>query len=94
MSRSGRSWRQVEAEHRHAVGTLQRGLAQDFFLRCFLGLLRFSIIIFDEGVPAEEVPHNLFEHFPRDDKVFMVAPKIMIFTENLCFSCFFRARTL
>ena len=36
-------------------------------------------------LPEGEVPQNLFEHFPGGDKVFMVARKIMIFIENLCF---------
>ena len=39
-------------------------------------------------LPDGEVPQNLFEHFPSDDKVFMVAPKIMIFKGHLWFSCF------
>ena len=41
-----------------------------------------------EVLPEGEVPQNLFEHFPGDVKVFMVAPKIMIFTGNLCFRLF------
>ena len=34
-------------------------------------------------MPEGEVPQNLFDHFPSGIKVFMVAPKITIFTENL-----------
>ena len=45
-------------------------------------------------LPEGEVLQNLFEHFPSCDKVFMVAPKIMIFIENLCFFVVFRARTV
>ena len=39
-------------------------------------------------LPEGEVPQKIFEDFPRKDKVFMVAPKIMIFIENLCFRLF------
>ena len=39
-------------------------------------------------LPEGEVPQNLFEHFPSDIKVFMVAPKIMCFIENLSFRLF------
>ena len=39
-------------------------------------------------LPEREVPQNLFEHFPNYVKVFMVAPKIMIFIENLGFRLF------
>ena len=39
-------------------------------------------------LPEGEVPQNLFEHFPNWIKVFMVTPKIMIFTENLRFRLF------
>ena len=36
-------------------------------------------------MPQGEVPQNLFEHLPGNDKVFIVAPKIMIFIDKLCF---------
>ena len=42
-------------------------------------------------LPKGEVPQNLFEHFPGCFKVFMVAQKIMIFIENLCFRLFLDA---
>ena len=38
--------------------------------------------------PEGEASQKLFEHFPNADKVFMVAPKIMIFIENLCVRLF------
>ena len=38
ISRSGRSWRQVEAELKCNIFTLQPGFARDFFLRIFLGV--------------------------------------------------------
>ena len=67
---------------------------------CNLDLLEISSYEFSWGygrsivkylrkvLPEGEVPQNLFEHFPNDAKVFMVAPKIMIFIENLCFRLF------
>ena len=38
VSRPGRCLRQVEAEHRYTVGTLQLGFSRDFLLRNFLGV--------------------------------------------------------
>ena len=94
ISRSGRSWRQVEAEHRYTVGTLQLGFARDFSYEFSWGYVRSIVKYLRKVLPEGEVPQNSFEHFPNARKVFMVAPKIMIFIENLCFSLDFRARTL
>ena len=48
-----------------------------------------SIVKYLRKVLSEgEVPQNLFDHFPSGDNVFMVAPKIMIFIERLCFRLF------
>ena len=48
-----------------------------------------SIVKYLRKVLTEgEVPQNLFEHFPNWVKVFMVAPKIIIAIENLCFRLF------
>ena len=38
-----------------------------------------TVKYFRKVLPDGEVPQNLFEHFPNWAKVFMVAPKIMIF---------------
>ena len=47
------------------------------------GYERSTVKYLRKVLPEGEVLQNSFEHFPSGDKVFMVAPKIMIFIENL-----------
>ena len=94
ISRSGRSWRHVEAGHRYTVGTLQLGFARDFFLRIFLGVWIIHNKNLRKVLPEGEVPQNLFKHFPNADKVFMEAPKNHNFHRKPMFLLDFKARTL
>ena len=63
-------------------------LLEIFFLQFSWGYGRSIVKYLRKVLPEGEAPQNVFEHFPRCNNAFIVAPKIMIFIENLSFRLF------